>query len=199
MPTQAGPRLTITASCEGCCHLTRRTIRNDSLRWIVQTCAHPDFPRGYWIARIKEKPVPPDDGCPELPAARLALLVDLARTICRKCGRTVEPERECYAIPTCFACLPPPPPLPVHLIGKIDEQQIGAMKVGDRLSEITEAPGEPITVDACEAGWLVRLGIGGVTLAKSARRAMVYVRNRRRLARTADDDNAARGAGESEE
>ena len=122
-------------------------------------------------------------GCPELPAARLALLVDLARTLCRKCGRTVEPERECFAIPTCFACLPPPPPLPVHLIGKIDEQQIGAMKVGDKLSEITEAPGEPITVDACEAGWIVRLGIGGVTLAKSARRAMVYVRNRRRLAK----------------
>ncbi len=194
MAPQTGPRLTITASCEGCEH--RTWSANTSPVVALQShrvCAHPVMGR----RALLDASTPSD--CPDLPAARLALLVDLARTLCRKCGRTVEPERECYAIPTCFACLPPPPPLPVHLIGKIDEQQIGAMKVGDRLSEITEAPGEPITVDACEAGWLVRLGIGGVTLAKSARRAMVYVRDRRRLARTADDDSAARGAGESEE
>lgn len=36
-------------------------------------------------------------------------------TICRNCGkREVEPERECYATPVCFACLPPPRPLPVR-------------------------------------------------------------------------------------
>ena len=29
------------------------------------------------------------------------------------CGKVVEPERYCYAIPTCYACLPPPPPIPV--------------------------------------------------------------------------------------
>ncbi len=29
------------------------------------------------------------------------------------CGRTVEPDRECYAVPTCHVCLPPPPPLPI--------------------------------------------------------------------------------------
>jgi hypothetical protein len=122
-------------------------------------------------------------GCPELPAARLALLVDLARTICRKCGRTVEPERECYAIPTCFACLPPPPRIPFETIGEINEQAIASMKHGDKLTEITGTPGEHITVEAGESGWIVRLGIGGVTLAKSARRAMVYVRERRRLAK----------------
>ena len=172
MATQTGPRLTIAASCEGCAW---HAVPVPGER----RCTEPSAQRK--IARSVGAKAPA--WCPELPAARLALLVDLARTLCRKCGRTVEPERECYAIPTCFACLPPPPPLPVHLIGKIDEQQIGAMKVGDKLSEITEAPGEPITVDACEAGWLVRLGIGGVTLAKSARRAMVYVRERRRLAK----------------
>ena len=181
--TQTGPRLTIAGSCEGCEHL-RTDARHPTGRWRVTTCAHSDAPYGRGaIVDLEGQGKATPAWCPELPAARLALLVDLARTLCRKCGRTVEPERECYAIPTCFACLPPPPPLPVHLIGKIDEQQIGAMKVGDRLSEITEAPGEPITVDACEAGWLVRLGIGGVTLAKSARRAMVYVRDRRRLAK----------------
>ncbi len=33
---------------------------------------------------------------------------------CKQCGkREVEPERECYATPVCFTCLPPPKPLPV--------------------------------------------------------------------------------------
>jgi hypothetical protein len=32
---------------------------------------------------------------------------------CLQCGARTEPERWCYAIPTCFACLPPPPPIPV--------------------------------------------------------------------------------------
>lgn len=31
---------------------------------------------------------------------------------CRQCGKRVEASREVYAIPTCFACLPPPMPLP---------------------------------------------------------------------------------------
>lgn len=30
---------------------------------------------------------------------------------CVQCGRAVEEVRECYAIPTCYACLPPPEPL----------------------------------------------------------------------------------------
>lgn len=33
---------------------------------------------------------------------------------CRQCGASVEPEREHYATPMCFACLPPPKPLPVR-------------------------------------------------------------------------------------
>jgi hypothetical protein len=35
-------------------------------------------------------------------------------TPCRQCGAPVESERECYATPVCFACLPPPPPIPVR-------------------------------------------------------------------------------------
>ncbi len=31
--------------------------------------------------------------------------------LCRTCGQPVETERRCFAIPTCFACLPPPPPI----------------------------------------------------------------------------------------
>jgi len=34
-----------------------------------------------------------------------------APSACTQCGKPVEPERECYAIPTCYACLPPPKPL----------------------------------------------------------------------------------------
>lgn len=30
---------------------------------------------------------------------------------CHTCGKPVEPVRQCYAVPTCYACLPPPPPL----------------------------------------------------------------------------------------
>jgi hypothetical protein len=30
---------------------------------------------------------------------------------CRRCQARTEPPRWCYAIPVCFACLPPPPPI----------------------------------------------------------------------------------------
>lgn len=33
--------------------------------------------------------------------------------LCRKCGREVEPGRECFAMPVCHICLPPPDPLPI--------------------------------------------------------------------------------------
>lgn len=33
---------------------------------------------------------------------------------CRQCGSRVEKERADYATPMCFACLPPPRPLPVR-------------------------------------------------------------------------------------
>ena len=81
----------------------------------------------------------------------------------------------------------------------MDEALLRKQLAGLRTGLATPSLVEPITVEACEGGWIVRLGIGGVTLAKSPRRAMVYVRDRRRLARTADDDSAARGAGVSEE
>lgn len=42
--------------------------------------------------------------------ARIALC-DKWWTGCRKCGKPVEDERICYAEPTCYACLPPPPPI----------------------------------------------------------------------------------------
>ena len=32
-------------------------------------------------------------------------------TACVECGGCVEPTRECYVIPTCYGCLPPPPPI----------------------------------------------------------------------------------------
>jgi hypothetical protein len=32
--------------------------------------------------------------------------------LCVECGQPVEEARECYALPTCFACLPPPDELP---------------------------------------------------------------------------------------
>ena len=32
---------------------------------------------------------------------------------CVQCGCPVEEARECYAVPVCYKCLPPPEPLPV--------------------------------------------------------------------------------------
>jgi hypothetical protein len=32
---------------------------------------------------------------------------------CVKCGHDVEPNRRVYVLPTCYACLPPPEPLPI--------------------------------------------------------------------------------------
>jgi hypothetical protein len=34
---------------------------------------------------------------------------------CKQCGHPVEKDRETWATPVCFACLPPPPPLPIHM------------------------------------------------------------------------------------
>lgn len=34
--------------------------------------------------------------------------------LCVECGKPVEHARECYGSPTCYACLPPPEPLPVN-------------------------------------------------------------------------------------
>lgn len=50
------------------------------------------------------------------PRERL-LLLGVDPFACRRCGREVEPVRRCWANPTCEACLPPPPPLPVVYIG----------------------------------------------------------------------------------
>ncbi len=30
---------------------------------------------------------------------------------CKQCGKACEPQRWVYAVPTCYACLPPPPPI----------------------------------------------------------------------------------------
>lgn len=36
------------------------------------------------------------------------------RARCGKCNKPVERERVCYVQPTCYACLPPPEPLPIR-------------------------------------------------------------------------------------
>ncbi len=52
-------------------------------------------PRGYILRTETETPDAPP------------------RVRCAQCGGPVEPTRECYAVPTCHACLPPPAALPV--------------------------------------------------------------------------------------
>ncbi len=41
------------------------------------------------------------------------------RPLCNGCGKPVEEARYCYAIPTCYACLPPPPELPVLMVAPV--------------------------------------------------------------------------------
>ena len=36
-----------------------------------------------------------------------------ASILCQTCRKPVEPQRECYLIPTCYKCLPPPPELEI--------------------------------------------------------------------------------------
>lgn len=38
-------------------------------------------------------------------------MAELNALPCAWCARPVEPARRCYAIPTCYRCLPPPPPI----------------------------------------------------------------------------------------
>ena len=47
---------------------------------------------------------------------------------CVQCGKPVEHAREVYAIPTCYACLPPPEPLPVIPVPGIVERLRKATK-----------------------------------------------------------------------
>jgi hypothetical protein len=48
-------------------------------------------------------------------SAKIIYLEDYRQINCQRCGKSVERSRRVYAIPTCFACLPPPEPLPIVL------------------------------------------------------------------------------------
>ena len=74
MTAQAGPRLTITGTCEGCAHLRTSNV--------VLTCSHPQIRKGltgFAIIATKASHEAWDmrgdvrHDCPLLPAARLAL------------------------------------------------------------------------------------------------------------------------------
>lgn len=173
MTTRNGPAITIVGDCAGCEHVT-----DDGGVLLCGAKGKPSsvLDRIAFSLRIDMR-TPTD--CPRLSAARLALLADLARTVCRQCGATVEPERECYAVPTCYACLPPPPRMPVHTIGVIDEAAIRTMMVGDTLSELTATRGEHVKVELGDGGWLVRRGDGDVSLAGTSTLTMRYVKERR--------------------
>lgn len=44
--------------------------------------------------------------------------------LCVECGKPVEHARECYAKPTCYACLPPPEPLPECEPAKLPSERV---------------------------------------------------------------------------
>jgi len=55
----------------------------------------------------------PDHQCPLCAAPVRAAYFTPSTPNCHSCGRPVEEQRRCYAVPTCYGCLPPPPPLGV--------------------------------------------------------------------------------------
>lgn len=63
----------------------------------------------------------------------------------------------------------------------IDVRSIRDMREGAVLTE--ECSGQELYVARHTRHWTVGLGQGGCSLARSPERAMVYVRNRRRMAR----------------
>jgi hypothetical protein len=79
----------------------------------------------------------------------LAKLAEQLKPRCRQCGKAVEPERFCYAVPTCYACLPPPEPLEVakwtHALEPMGDGQITrvACKHCGCIESLHEAPPPP--------------------------------------------------------
>ncbi len=55
----------------------------------------------------------PEDVAPA-PGECLPVTLTVGEHACVVCGQRVEPARECYAIPHCYGCLPPPESLPVQ-------------------------------------------------------------------------------------
>lgn len=101
MVERTGPALTITGTCEGCCHL-RTNVRDPRLgARLNAACVHPTRADGGTLfAKSSKAPTMPTD-CPDLPAARLAL----ARSICNHCGADIAPDYlGLYAKPTCEKC-----------------------------------------------------------------------------------------------
>ena len=72
-PAQTGPRLTITGTCEGCAHLITDARDPRLGRGPHAACVHPSRANGGLIFARARGPWPMPSGCPELPAARLAL------------------------------------------------------------------------------------------------------------------------------
>jgi len=61
--------------------------------------------------------------------------------ICNQCAKPVEVQRYCYAVPVCFACLPPPPPL--QFVDEDDLAYARRCKKDDDKMGITRTPANP--------------------------------------------------------
>lgn len=72
----------------------------EALRYAIAKSRDVSLPLGTVAVLPAMVKVPPRDPCDRSPAK------------CVACDRDVEKERLCYAYPTCYACLPPPPPIP---------------------------------------------------------------------------------------
>lgn len=108
-------------------------VERRALEWLLdgngQKFISPKLPHGEWATekralldshRELERRGLVRVGLPDFHGWRSCNITDEGRAAlvapvrCRNgCGRAVEEARVCYATPVCYACLPPPAPLPI--------------------------------------------------------------------------------------
>lgn len=88
----------------------------------------------------------------------LCMACGIDQGICRQCGGQVPRARWCYATPTCYTCLPPPPPIQTATLEEMgggkrpkgDAEAFSALLKADGPQDTIEPDAEPSAGDRHE-------------------------------------------------
>jgi len=113
-------------------------------------CSGPRARRFRLDAYLPTRGLPESNTPPGAPYGTGAAVVS-----CRQCGAAVELPRRCYAHPVCFACLPPPEPLPVRparltpevIADRLERGRVNADALEEQLVRLT--PGRALDLVLC--------------------------------------------------